>query len=85
MTPSLIAASLWVVAATLVAFLPIRRQILPATLLGLAGLAILVWIGVEKGWVWTILGLLGFASLFRNGFKALPALLRGEKIEIPEE
>lgn len=85
MTPSFIAASLWVVAATLVAFLPIPRQILPATLPGLAGLAIPVWIGFEKGWLRAILGLRGFASLFRNGFKVLPALLYGETIEFVEE
>jgi len=85
MTPSLIAACLWVVAATLLAFLPVRRQILPGTLLGLAGLGIVVWIGWENGWVWTLIALLAFASLFRNGFKVIPMLIRGEKIEIPDQ
>lgn len=85
MTPSLIAAALWVVAATLTAFLPIRRQIVPGTLLGLAGLGLVVWIGQENGWIWTVIALLAFVSLFRNGFKVIPALLRGEKITIPDE
>ena len=85
MTPSLIAACLWVVAATALAFLPIRRQILPGSLLGLAGLGLIVWIGYENGWIWSVVALLAFASLFRNGFKAIPALLRGEKPEIPDQ
>jgi len=85
MTPSLVAACLWVVAATALAFLPIRRQIVPGTILGLAGLGIIVWIGWENGWIWTVVALLAFASLFRNGFRVIPALIRGEKIEIPDE
>jgi Protein of unknown function (DUF2484) len=85
MTPSLIAAALWVIAASLIAFLPIRRQIIPGSILGLAGLGLIVWIGLENGWVWTVIALLAFVSLFRNGFKAIPMLLRGEKIEIPDE
>lgn len=85
MTPSLIAGALWVLAATLTAFLPIRKQIIPGTILGLGGLGLLIWIGAENGWIWTALGFLAFASLFRNGFKVIPMLLRGEKIEIPDE
>ncbi|GGD42626.1 DUF2484 family protein [Sinisalibacter lacisalsi] len=85
MTPSLVFAALWVIAATAVAFLPIRRQIIPGAALGLAGLALIVWIGVDHGWLWALPAFLAFASLFRNGFKAIPALIRGEKLEIPDE
>ncbi|SMH54039.1 DUF2484 family protein [Maritimibacter sp. HL-12] len=85
MTPSLIFAALWVIAATAVAFLPIRRQIVPGALLGLAGLALIVWVGIDHGWLWALLACLAFASLFRNGIRAIPALIRGEKIEIPDE
>lgn len=85
MTPSLIALCLWALAATATAFLPIRKQIIPGTILGLGGLAILAWVGAQNGWVWTIVGLLAFISLFRNGFKVIPMLIRGEKIEIPDD
>lgn len=85
MTPSLIALCVWVLLATPLAFLPIRKQVIPGSILGLAGLALLVWIGFENGWVWTLVGFLAFASLFRNGFKVIPMLIRGEKIVIPEE
>lgn len=85
MTPSLIALCVWVLLATPLAFLPIRKQVIPGTILGVLGLALLVWIGFENGWVWTLVGFLAFASLFRNGFKVIPMLLRGEKIEIPED
>ncbi|MGH1368741.1 MAG: DUF2484 family protein [Maritimibacter sp.] len=85
MTPSLIGLCVWVLLATPLAFLPIRKQIIPGSILGIAGLALLVWIGLENGWGWTFCGFLAFASLFRNGFKVIPALLRGEKIVIPDE
>lgn len=85
MTPSLIAACLWVLGATATAFLPIRKQIIPGTLLGLGGIAIMIWIGFDHGWVWTAAAFLAFASMFRNGFKVIPMLLRGEKIEIPDD
>jgi len=85
MTPSLIFAALWVIAATGVAFLPVRRQIIPGTVLGLAALGLIVWIGIDHGWIWALPALLAFVSLFRNGFKVIPMLMRGEKIVIPEE
>lgn len=84
MTPSLIAGCAWVLAACLIAPLPIRKQILPGTVLGIGGIALLFWIGAENGWIWTAVGLFAFGSLFRNGFKAVPALLRGEKLDIPD-
>lgn len=84
MTPSLVAGCAWVLAASLVAFLPIRRQILPGTLLGLSAFALLGWIGAQNGWIWTAVGVFAFVSLFRNGFRAIPALMRGEKLDIPD-
>ncbi|EAQ12001.1 uncharacterized protein DUF2484 [Maritimibacter alkaliphilus HTCC2654] len=84
MTVSLIAGCLWVLAASLIAFLPIRQQIIPGTILGLSAFALLGWIGYQNGWIWTAVGIFAFVSLFRNGFKAIPAMMRGEKLEIPD-
>lgn len=66
MSPPLIAAALWVIAASVVAFLPMRRQFAPGlVLLGLAPVLI-VWIGMLHGWLWALIGLGGFISMFRR-------------------
>ena len=85
MTPSLIALCLLLLAATTLAFQPVRKQIVPGMILGVVALGVLVWVGVETGWGWTLAALLAFASLGRNGVKQVPRLIRGEKIEVPEE
>lgn len=85
MTPSLIALCLLLLAATSLAVLPVRRQIVPGIVLGVVAIGVLIWVGVENGWLWTLAALAAFASLGRNGVKQIPALIRGEKLEIPEE
>lgn len=85
MTPSLVALCLVLVAATSLAFLPVRKQILPGAVLGLVAFAVLVWVGIENGWGWTFAGVLAMSSLGRNGIRAIPALIRGEKPGIPDE
>lgn len=62
----MILAALWAVAATLVAFLPMRRQYLPGGLLLLAAPVLLVWIGVAHGALAAALGLAAVASMFRR-------------------
>ncbi len=64
-TPVIIAA-LWVLAATAVAMLPMRRQYVPGvTLLALAPM-IIVWLGVAHGWIAALAALAAFVSMFRN-------------------
>lgn len=66
MSPALTAAALWVLAATVTAFLPRVRQFRPGvTLLVLAPL-LLVWIGLSHGVLWALVGLAGFLSMFRH-------------------
>ncbi|MGR3363607.1 MAG: DUF2484 family protein [Maritimibacter harenae] len=84
MPTSLIVGCIWVLAASLIAFLPIRKQIVPGTILGLSAFALLGWIGYQNGWIWTAVGVFAFVSLFRNGFRAIPMMIRGEKLDIPE-
>ncbi|QYK40673.1 MAG: DUF2484 family protein [Paracoccaceae bacterium] len=66
MTHALTAACLWALAATLTAFLPFRRQMVPGIALLAAAPVILIWIGAEHGPWLALAATLGFLSMFRN-------------------
>lgn len=66
MSASVISAALWAVAATIVAFLPMRRQYAPGLALLLAAPVLIVWLGAEHGWGWSVAAALGFISMFRR-------------------
>ena len=57
---------LWVFAATAVAFLPMRRQYTPGVILLAAAPVLIVWLGVEHGWLAGAGALAAFVSMFRN-------------------
>ena len=84
MSGALIAGALWVVAATLVALLPMRRQYVPGVTLLVLAPVLIVWIGIVHGWVWFGLALAGFVSMFRNPLRYFWRLARGEKPEVPK-
>ncbi|WP_299349827.1 DUF2484 family protein [uncultured Shimia sp.] len=85
MSLSLILACLWVLMATVVAMLPMRRQFVPGgTLLFLAPVLIAV-IWWEHGMWFGIAALLGFLSMMRNPLRYLWRRAKGEKPEIPSE
>ena len=85
MSLSLILACLWVLAATAVAMLPMRRQFLPGgALLFLAPVLIAV-IWWEHGVLFGFAALLGFLSMMRNPLRYLWRRAKGEKPEIPSE
>lgn len=71
MSAALIAACLWALAATAVAFLPMRAQYLPGGLLLLAAPAVVGWIAVVHGPFIAVLGLAAVLSLFRRPLSAL--------------
>ncbi|WP_102110486.1 DUF2484 family protein [Oceaniglobus roseus] len=56
----------WVLAATVVALLPMRRQYLPGVLLLAAAPVLLAWIGARHGWSATALGTAAVLSMFRK-------------------
>ena len=60
MSPPLILGGVWIFAATLVAMLPMRRQMLPGMALLLSAPILLVWIGWVHGWLWLAFGLFAF-------------------------
>lgn len=66
MSGPLIAAVVWVLAATITALLPLRRQMVVGFALVLAAPAVIVWIGASHGWLWVLPALLAFLSMFRN-------------------
>lgn len=79
MTPSVVALCIWVVAGSLIAVLPMRFQMIPGALLLLSGLGLIVWIGVENGWIWSAIALAIFASIFRRPLIALYRHTRAQR------
>ena len=80
---SLVAACVWVLVGAVTAAFPIRYQMVPGSLLLLSAVPLLVWISVENGWHWSLIGLLAFLSMFRRPLLYLIARARGEKPELP--
>lgn len=66
MSPALIAAIAWALAATVTAMLPFRHQFIPGVALLLAAPALIFWIGTAHGWLPALLGTAAFLSMFRN-------------------
>jgi hypothetical protein len=83
MSPSLLLASLWVVAATVTALLPMRRQYVPGVTLLVLAPFLLGYIGWQHGFWIAALGLAAFVPMFRNPLRYLWRRARGEKPEIP--
>jgi hypothetical protein len=65
-SPPVIAAFLWVLAATITAFLPYRRQFPPGITLLVAAPLILIWLGYHHGFWVAAISTAGFLSMFRN-------------------
>ncbi|MFG5383445.1 DUF2484 family protein [Yoonia sp. R2-816] len=84
MTLPAILAFFWVFAATIVALLPMKHQYKPGLTLLIAAPFLIVWIGYAHGWIFGVLGLLAFASMFRNPLIYLYKRARGERPEIPK-
>lgn len=80
----LVWAGLWVVAATVTAFMPMRRQYAPGITLLLAAPLLIVWLGWVHGWWIAALGLAAFVSMFRNPLKYMWARARGQHPDIPK-
>ncbi len=71
MTLSLILACVWVVAATVVAFLPMRMQYVPGLALLVGAVPLLVFVGVQHGFWIVAVVLAGMISMFRRPLWAL--------------
>ena len=66
MSLSMSVGCLWALAATLVAFLPMRAQFLPGFVLLVLAPVLLAWLAVDHGaWVF-VAGVFAFVSMFRR-------------------
>jgi hypothetical protein len=73
---SLILACLWVLAAALVSFLPMRLQYVPGLALLIAALPLAVFVGIEVGWIWVGFVVFAVVSMYRRPLMALVRHLR---------
>ncbi|MDQ2095461.1 DUF2484 family protein [Rhodalgimonas zhirmunskyi] len=85
MSYALLAACMWVVLATFVAFLPMRRQFAPGIVLLIGAPVILIWIGVTHGVFFALAGLAGFLSMFRKPLRYYVLKAMGRAPELPQE
>ncbi len=84
MTPSLIISALWVLAATAVALLPMRRQYVPGVTLLVLAPVLIVWLVLDYGLLAGVIALLAFVSMFRNPLRYFWRRARGERPEVPK-
>lgn len=83
MTLSFTAACLWVLLGAITAALPMRYQMVPGLFLLITAVPLMIWIGAENGWHWSLIGLMAFVSMFRRPLLYLIARLRGQETETP--
>lgn len=84
MTLSAILSALWVIAATITAFLPMRRQYPPGVTLLVLAPVIIVWLSVDYGWIVGMLALGAFVSMFRNPLIYFYRRARGDAPKLPK-
>ncbi|MGH1577649.1 DUF2484 family protein [Planktotalea sp.] len=84
MSLSLTFGAIYVLCAAVVAMLPIRRQYWPAGIMLLLAPLLLGFIGFQHGWIWFVLGMFAFLSMFRNPLRYLWRVVKGERPELPE-
>ncbi|MBK6467336.1 MAG: DUF2484 family protein [Rhodobacter sp.] len=85
MTGPATAAVIWVLAATVTAFLPMRAQMLPGLALLAAAPVLIGWIGLSHGWLWALPAVLAFVSMFRNPLRYLIRRALGRPAPLPPE
>ncbi len=86
MSASAIAAIIWVLVASGVAMLPMRRQFPPGVVLLIAAPVLIVWLGFDYGWIASAGALAAFLSMFRNPLRYYWRKWRGIEIApIPED
>ena len=81
---SIILSALWVVAATVIAMLPMRHQYKPGVTLLILAPILIIWLGYVHGWWLSLVALLGFVSMFRNPLRYFYRRARGEVVELPK-
>lgn len=85
MSLSIILAAIWVVAAAITAFLPMRRQYPPGITLLILAPFVIAYLGYQHGLIWVIVGLVAFASMFRNPLIYFARKAMGRAPKRPED
>lgn len=78
---SVLFAGLWVLASTVVAMLPMRLQFPPGVVLFVSAPALVVWLGHDFGWFYSVLAFAAFASMFRNPIRYYWRRWTGQEVE----
>lgn len=85
MSLSLFLGSIWVLCATVTAFLPMRRQYVPGVALLLLAPVIMIFIGYQHGPWWAVAGLAAFVSMMRNPLRYIwRKYVMGADLELPK-
>ena len=82
---SLILAFLWVVASTITAMLPMRRQFIPGITLLIATPFLLAYLSYDFGMWVGLIGFAAFVSMFRNPLKYFIKRALGMPVSLPKE
>ena len=77
MTDVVLISCLWVLAGTITAFLPMKYQYLPGTILLLIAPVLIIWLAIDYGWWFGVVGLFAFVSMFRRPLVYYIRVLRG--------
>lgn len=73
----------WVFAATGVAMLPMRLQFPPGIVLLVAAPVLIIWLGVDYGWLASLGALAAFLSMFRKPLRYYWRKWRGFEVSVP--
>ena len=84
MSLALILGCLWVLASVAVALMPMRRQYAPGLFLLCAAPILIIYIGVEHGWLYSVASLVAFLSMFRNPLIYIIRKAMGLPVKRPE-
>lgn len=85
MSDSVVLGAFWVLAASITALLPIRKQFAPGVVLMLLA-PVLVWfLGWQHGWIAATGGAVAFLSTFRKPIRYYWRKWRGQSDPKPEE
>ncbi len=76
---------LWVLAAAIVAMMPMRHQYAPGLTLLVAAPFLLTYIGNQHGWVLALIGLFALISMFRQPLRYFWKTAIWQRVELPKE
>ena len=85
MSLPILLACFWVLAAAVVAMLPMRLQFPPGVLLLAAAPLLIIWLGYDFGWIAALAALAAFISMFRNPLRYYWRKWRGLETGFPPE